>query len=286
MNTSDENATSSGFSIEFFPPRTAHGQEKLLAVHDKLAALHPDFFSVTYGAGGSTREGTRATVMSLMERGSIAAPHLSFGGSTDSEMLELLKSYQDAGINRLVLLRGDIPSGLGAASQHRYASELVEFVRSETGSHFHIDVACYPEIHPDAPDYLSDISFFKIKADAGADSAITQYFYNPDAYFYFVDQCRLAGINIPIVPGIMPITNYANLARFSNNCGAEIPRWIKQRLESFGDDVESIRSFGVDVATSLCDNLLAGGAPGLHFYAMNQAASVSAIWNNLDLSNR
>jgi len=286
MDTTDEFTASSGFSIEFFPPRTEQGREKLLAAHDKLATLQPDFFSVTYGAGGSTREGTRTTVMDLKARGSTVAPHLSFGGSTDSEVLELLKGYQEEGISRLVVLRGDIPSGLGSASQHRYASELVEFVRRETGDYFHIDVACYPEIHPDAPDYRSDIDFFKIKVDAGASSAITQYFFNPDAYFYFVDQCQAAGIGIPIVPGIMPITNYANLARFSNNCGAEIPRWIKQRLESYGDDIDSIRSFGIDVATRLCENLLAGGAPGLHFYAMNQAASVSTIWQNLDLGNR
>ncbi|MBT8146311.1 MAG: methylenetetrahydrofolate reductase [NAD(P)H] [Gammaproteobacteria bacterium] len=286
MKPSDKNAFQSGFSIEFFPPRTEQGREKLLAVHDRLAALKPEFYSVTYGAGGSTREGTRSTVMALKERGSQVAPHLSFGGSSDEEVLELLNGYQRAGINRLVALRGDIPSGLGSASQHRYASELVEFVRRETGDYFYIDVACYPEIHPDAPDYTSDIEYFKVKADAGADSAITQYFFNPDAYFYFVDQCRNNGITIPIVPGIMPITNYANLARFSNNCGAEIPRWIRQRLESYGDDVESVRSFGIDVATALCENLLAGGAPGLHFYAMNQATSVIAIWQNLDLSNR
>ena len=286
MNTSDEIVASSGFSIEFFPPRTEQGREKLLAVHDRLAALQPEFFSVTYGAGGSTREGTRTTVMALKKRGSEVAPHLSFGGSTDQEVLTLLKSYQDSGINRLVVLRGDIPSGLGSASQHRYASELVDFVRRETGDYFHIDVACYPEIHPDAPDYQSDIDFFKYKVDAGADSAITQYFFNADAYFYFVEQCRAASINIPIVPGIMPITNYASLARFSSNCGAEIPRWIKQRLESYGDDVNSIRSFGVDVATALCEKLLVGGAPGLHFYAMNQAASVAAIWHNLGLNDR
>ena len=286
MNTADKLAASSGFSIEFFPPRTEQGREKLLAVHDRLAALQPEYFSVTYGAGGSTREGTRSTVMALKERGSVLAPHLSFGGSSDQEVLELLKGYREAGIDRLVVLRGDTPSGLGSASQHRYANELVEFVRRETGDHFHIDVACYPEIHPDAPDYLSDIDFFKIKVDAGANSAITQYFFNPDAYFYFVDQCLAAGISVPIVPGIMPITNYANLARFSSNCGAEIPRWIKQRLESFGDDVDSIRNFGIDVATTLCDKLLDGGAPGLHFYAMNQAVSVATIWQNLDLANR
>lgn len=197
----------------------------------------------------------------------------------------MLRSYQQAGIDRLVVLRGDLPSGYGS-SQHRYASELVSFVRRETGDHFHIDVACYPEIHPAAKDYRTDIDYFRIKVDAGADSAITQYFYNPDAYFYFLDQCAGAGIRIPVVPGIMPITNYEKLARFSANCGAEIPRWIQRRLEGYGDDTESLRSFGIDVVTSLCEKLLAGGAPGLHFYAMNQAGSVSTIWQNLDLSNR
>jgi len=282
MNSTENNGNRAGFSIEFFPPRTEQGQEKLLAVHERLAALGPEFFSVTYGAGGSTREGTRSTVMALLERGSVVAPHLSFGGSSDQEILALLQGYREAGVTRLVLLRGDIPSGLGAASQHRYASELVEFVRRETGDYFHIDVGCYPEVHPDAPDYQSDIKFFRTKVEAGASSAITQYFFNPDAYFYFLDQCRAAGIEIPIVPGIMPITNYANLARFSSNYGAEIPRWIKRRLEAYGNDTDSIRSFGVEVVTRLCETLLAGGAPGLHFYAMNQAGSVSAIWQNLD----
>ncbi len=284
MTDKKRNKPQADFSIEFFPPRTDEGREKLLKVHDRLASLGPGFFSVTYGAGGSTREGTRQTVLALKERGSRVAPHLSFGGSSDQEVKALLEEYRDAGINRLVLLRGDIPSGLGSARQYRYASELVSFVRETTGDHFHIDVACYPEIHPASRDYQADIHFFKIKVDAGADSAITQYFYNPDAYFHFVEQCAKQGISIPIVPGIMPIINYANLSKFSAGCGAEIPRWIRQRLEGFGDDLESVRSFGVDVVTELCEKLLEGGAPGLHFYAMNQAASVSRIWRNLELT--
>jgi len=283
LNIATDNGSERHFSIEFFPPRTDEGREKLLNVHDQLAALGPAFFSVTYGAGGSTREGTRQTVMALQARGSRVAPHLSFGGSTDDEVAALLRSYQQAGIDRLVVLRGDIPSGYGMTSQYRYASELVSFVREQTGDHFHIDVACYPEIHPAAKDYQTDLRYFKVKVDAGANSAITQYFFNPDAYFHFVDQCQLAGIDIPIVPGIMPITNYVNLAKFSANCGAEIPRWIRQRLEGFGEDTESLRSFGIEVVTSLCEKLLTGGAPGLHFYAMNQAGAVSTLWQNLGL---
>jgi len=281
MHSSDNKSASSRFSIEFFPPRSNEGREKLLDVHDRLAVLKPEYFSVTYGAGGSTREGTRQTVMALKARGSSVAPHLSFGGSSDQEVAELLRYYQQAGVSRLVVLRGDIPSGLGSARQYRYASELVGFIRKHTGDHFHIDVACYPEVHPEARSYESDIGFFKHKVEAGANSAITQYFYNPDAYFYFVEQCRKAGVHIPIVPGVMPIINYANLAKFSANCGAEIPRWIRMRLEGFGDDVESLRSFGIDVVTDLCEKLLAGGAPGLHFYAMNQARAVTRIWKNL-----
>jgi len=271
------------FSFEFFPPRTDAGMEKLMIVHQELAALRPDFFSVTYGAGGSTRDGTRQAVTKISQAGSAVAPHLSFGGSSKEDILALLESYREMGINRLVALRGDIPSGTGAASQYFYANELIEFVREKTGDHFHIEVACYPEIHPQSDSYDSDISFFKKKVDAGANSAITQYFYNPDAYFYFVDNCEKAGIEIPIVPGIMPITNFTSLQRFSVNCGAEIPRWIRQRLQSYGDDVESIRAFGAEVVLHLCEDLLAGGAPGLHFYSMNQTEPVRQIWQQLDL---
>lgn len=276
----------SKYSIEFFPPRTEVGEAKLDTAHADLSKLNPDFFSVTYGAGGSTRSGTQQIVLRYQAAGSACAPHLSFGGSDEEELRQLLQTYIDAGIRRLVALRGDMPSGVGAAVQHRYANELVEFIRAETGDHFHIDVACYPEIHPESKSYASDIEFFKRKVDAGANSAITQYFYNPDSYFRFVDYCRAAGIEIPIVPGIMPITNYANLARFSSNCGAEIPRWLDKRLIGFGDDVESLRSFGIDVVTELCEDLLQGGAPGLHFYSMNLSQAVTQIWTNLDLGNR
>lgn len=276
----------SKYSIEFFPPRTEVGESKLDAVHAELSKLNPDFFSVTYGAGGSTKSGTQQIVLRYTDAGSACAPHLSFGGTDEAELRDLLQLYIDAGIQRLVALRGDLPSGVGAAVQHRYANELVEFIRKETGDHFHIDVACYPETHPESKSYASDVEFFKRKVDAGANSAITQYFYNPDAYFRFVDYCAEVGMDVPIVPGIMPITNYANLARFSANCGAEIPRWLDKKLQGYTDDVESLRSFGIDVVTELCEDLLQGGAPGLHFYSMNLSQSVTQIWKNLDLGNR
>ena len=276
----------SQFSFEFFPPRTAAGEAKLDEVHAELAQLKPDFFSVTYGAGGSTKEGTRQIVLRYTELGSTVAPHLSFGGLDEDELQRLLQSYKEKGISRIVALRGDMPSGMGAASQHRYANELVEFIRRVTGDYFHIDVACYPEVHPQSATYKADVDFFKRKVDAGANSAITQYFYNADAYFRFVEYCASREISIPIVPGIMPITNYANLARFSANCGAEIPQWLEHRLSTFGDDAEGLRNFGIDVVTRLCEQLLAGGAPGLHFYSMNLAKSVTQIWNNLSLSDR
>lgn len=285
-NTHGSDSAQARFSFEFFPPKTEVGEEKLKEVHRQLALLKPDFFSVTYGAGGSTRDGTRQAVVNIHNAGSNVAPHLSFGGSSEEEIVALLQFYKDLGITRLVALRGDIPSGTGTTSTFFYANELIELIRRETGDHFHIEVACYPEIHPKSESYASDLRYFKQKIDAGANSAITQYFYNPDAYFYYVDNCVEMGIDVPIVPGIMPITNYANLARFSDNCGAEIPRWIRQRLEAFGDDVESIKSFGEDVVSSLCEVLLEGGAPGLHFYTMNQYAPVGTIWNNLGLSDR
>jgi methylenetetrahydrofolate reductase (NADPH) len=274
------------FSFEFFPAKTEVGEEKLREVHRQLALLNPDFFSVTYGAGGSTRDGTRSAVEAIHKAGSNVAPHLSFGGSSEAEIIALLNDYKAMGISRLVALRGDIPSGTGATSSYYYANELVEFVRRHTGEHFHIEVACYPEIHPKSDSYESDLHFFKKKVDAGANGAITQYFYNADAYFYYVERCQDMGITIPIVPGIMPITNYANLARFSSNCGAEIPRWVRQRLQAYGDDADSIREFGIEVVSQLCDALLDGGAPGLHFYTMNQSGPVSAIWHNLGLSTR
>jgi methylenetetrahydrofolate reductase (NADPH) len=281
-----DSSNPSKFSIEFFPPRSEEGESNLDAVHAELSGLGPDFFSVTYGAGGSTRSGTQKLVLKYQQAGSELAPHLSFGGTDEEQIRQLLNDYKAAGIRRVVALRGDLPSGMGAAVQHRYASELVEFIRQETGDHFTIDVACYPEIHPESNSYASDVKFFKQKVDAGANSAITQYFYNPDAYFRFVDYCAATGIDIPIVPGIMPITNYANLARFSANCGAEIPRWLSKRLQSFGDDKESLRGFGIDVVTELCDDLLQGGAPGLHFYSMNQSQNIRQIWNNLTLSGQ
>ena len=272
------------FSIEFFPPRTEAGESKLDSVHASLAKLNPDFFSVTYGAGGSTRTGTQKTILRYQSLGSNMAPHLSFGGTDENEIVQLLDIYRQARIDRLVALRGDIPSGSGAATQHRYANELVAFIRKQTGDFFHIEVACYPEIHPESSSYEADVAYFKQKVDAGADAAITQYFYNADAYFQFVDYCTSAGIGVPIVPGIMPITNYGKLARFSANCGAEIPRWLGKRLADFGDDVQGLRSYGIDGGTDLCQRLLDGGAPGLHFYSMNLATSVSQIWKNLALS--
>ena len=274
------------FSIEFYPPRTNADKSKLNAVHQQLAKLRPDFFSVTYGAGGSTKQGTKQIVLRYQKFGSSMAPHLSFSGTDQDEIRILLAAYKAAGINRLVALRGDSPSDGSAITHHRYASELVEFIRLETGEYFHIDVACYPEPHPDSKNYESGVGYFKEKIDAGANSAITQYFYNADAYFYFVEYCYKAGISIPIVPGIMPITNYANLARFSAKCGAEIPYWLQKRLEGFGSDLAGLREFGIEVVTVMCERLLAGGAPGLHFYSMNLAKSVTQIWTNLALSDR
>ncbi len=272
------------FSFEFYPPKTDQGREKLKAVRAELNALAPSFFSVTYGAGGSTRDNTRGTVLQMKAEGLAVAPHLAFGEDDDALLLDLLHSYKDAGIDRIVALRGDRPSGMGAV-RLVYARELVEFIRKHTGDHFQLEVAAYPEIHPDAPNYAADIDFLKAKLDAGANSAITQYFYNADAYFHFVDACQRAGIDKPIYAGIMPITNYANLARFSRNCGAEIPRWLAHKLEGYGDDLEAVSAFGTEVVTELCEKLLAGGAPGIHFYTMNQVEPTATIWRNLDLSS-
>lgn len=271
-------------SFEYFPPKTDAGREKLLTqTTPALNALNPEFFSVTYGAGGSTRDNTLGVVSALGELGCAAAPHLSFGGDNEETIAALLETYRKRGINRLVALRGDMPSGMGGASQLVYANELVQFIRERTGDHFQIEVAAYPEIHPQAESYDSDIHYLKGKFTAGADSAITQYFYNVESYFYFLDQCAAAGIDKPIYAGIMPIINFASLARFSGNCGAEIPRWICQRVEGYGDDQESIRKFGVDVVTQLCQTLLESGAPGLHFYTMNQVEPTREIHNNLGL---
>jgi methylenetetrahydrofolate reductase (NADPH) len=269
------------FSIEFFPPKTPEGAEKLRATRSKLAELQPKYFSVTFGAGGSTQQGTLDTVLEILSAGHPAAPHLSCIGGTRESVRAILKQFQAHGIKRLVALRGDMPSGYGGAGEFRYANELVEFIRAETGDWFHIEVAAYPETHPQAKSPQDDLQNFARKVHAGANAAITQYFYNADAYFQFVDQVRKLGIDVPVVAGIMPITNYTQLMRFSDMCGAEIPRWVRLKLASFGDDSASIKAFGLDVVTSLCERLLAGGAPGLHFYSMNQAAATTAIWQRL-----
>ena len=269
------------FSIEFFPPKTPEGVAKLRATRAKLAELQPKYFSVTFGAGGSTQQGTLATVLEIRSEGHDAAPHLScVGGSRDS-IRAILQQYQSHGIKRLVALRGDLPSGYGAAGEFRYANELVEFIRAETGDWFRIEVAAYPEMHPQSRSPQDDLQSFVRKMQAGADAAITQYFYNADAYFQFVDAAHKAGVNAPIVAGVMPITNSSQLMRFSEMCGAEIPRWIRLKLASYGDDTDSIRAFGLDVVTQLCQRLLDGGAPGLHFYSLNQSVATRAIWQRL-----
>jgi len=271
------------FSFEFFPPNTPEGQEKLRETTRQLAQLKPEFFSVTFGAGGSTRERTLGTVLDIRALGYAAAPHISCIASTPSSVREMLQRYKDSGIRHLVALRGDLPSGLAAAGEFRYANELVSFIRQEFGDHFVIEVAAYPEYHPQARTPQEDLVNFKRKVEAGANSAITQYFYNPAAYYHFVDQCEAMGLRIPIVPGIMPIGRFSQLARFSDACGAEIPRWIRKKLGGYGDDTASIRAFGLDVVTALCDELLRSGAPGLHFYTLNQASLTTAIWRRLGL---
>ncbi|MFA6312301.1 MAG: methylenetetrahydrofolate reductase [NAD(P)H] [Sterolibacterium sp.] len=272
------------FSIEFFPPQTPEGVAKLRTTRAQLARLKPAFFSCTFGAGGSTRDRTLETVLEMQREGLTTAPHLSCIGSTRENVGLMLEQYRSAGIDRIVALRGDLPSGMAEAGEFRYASELVEFIRRETSDWFHIEVAAYPEVHPQARSAADDLANFKRKVDAGADSAITQYFFNADAYEHFVDAARVAGVAVPIVPGIMPIASYAKLARFSDTCGAEIPRWMRKKLEGYGDDAASIRAFGLDVVTEMCARLLAGGAPGLHFYTLNQAGLTTAIWERLGLS--
>ena len=271
------------FSFEFFPPKTTEGMDKLRATREQLAQLNPKFFSVTFGAGGSTRDRTLETVRDIQASGSAAAPHLSCIGSTQENIREILTEYKNQGIRHLVALRGDLPSGSMDAGEFSYANELVAFIRKETGDWFEIEVAAYPEIHPQARSYTVDLANFKRKVDAGANSAITQYFFNADAYFRFVDDVRAQGITLPIVPGIMPIGNYVQLARFSDACGAEIPRWLRKKLETYGDDMASLRAFGLDVITDMCGRLLTGGAPGLHFYTMNQAGPTTTIWQRLGL---
>ena len=272
------------FSFEFFPPQTPEGVEKLTATRKQLATLKPEFFSVTFGAGGSTQDRTMETIKLIHAEGHRAAPHLSCVGATRENIRTMLNTYKSMGIKRIVALRGDLPSGMGSIGEFHYANELVSFIRAETGDQFHIEVAAYPEFHPQAKSPRDDLLNFKRKVDAGADSAITQYFYNADSYFYFVEACRKLGITAPIVPGIMPIMKFTQLARFSDACGAEIPRWVRRTLEGYGDDAKSIQAFGLDVVTALCEKLLAGGAPGLHFYTLNQAPPSLAIWQRLGLA--
>lgn len=274
------------FSFELFPPQTPEGVEKLRLTRQQLARFNPKFFSVTFGAGGSTRERTLETVLEIQTEGHVVAPHLSCIGSTQQNIRAILEKYYEAGIRHIVALRGDLPSGMAQAGEFRYASELVAFIRQEYESSFHIEVAAYPEYHPQARSAQADFDNFKRKIEMGASSAITQYFYNADAYFHFVELCEAAGLNIPVVPGIMPINKFSQLVRFSDTCGAEIPRWIRKKLEGYGDDSESIQAFGLDVVTGLCEQLLQAGAPGLHFYTLNSANLTSAIWQRLNLHAR
>lgn len=271
------------FSFELFPPQTPQGVEKLRLTRKQLAQCNPKFFSVTFGAGGSTRERTLETVLEIQAEGHVVAPHLSCIGSTRQNIRMILEKYYQAGIRHIVALRGDLPSGMAQAGEFRYASELVAFIRQEFGSSFHIDVAAYPEYHPQARSAQIDFENFKRKIEMGANSAITQYFYNADAYYYFVESCESAGLNIPVVPGIMPINKFSQLVRFSDTCGAEIPRWIRKKLEGYSDDSASIQAFGLDIVTDLCERLLAAGAPGLHFYTLNSASLTSIIWQRLNL---
>ena len=271
----------STISFEFFPPKTADGIASLRETRAQLAKFNPEFFSVTFGAGGSTRDRTMDTVLEMQKEGFNAAPHISCVSSSKEEIRDLLQAYQAQGIRRLVALRGDVPSGEVSVGDFRYAVELVEFIRAETGNHFYIEVAAYPEFHPEARTPEKDVLNLKRKMDAGANSAITQYFYNADAYFRFVNQCVTAGITMPIVPGIMPIYNITQLARFSSVCGAEIPRWLKMRLEAYGDDMASLRAFGIDVVSELCETLLVWGVPSLHFYTLNRSGVITNIIENI-----
>lgn len=270
-------------SVEFFPPKTPEGVEKLRVVRQQLYALKPEFCSVTFGAGGSTQEGTFSTVRDILSEGVSAASHFSCIGATRVRVREQLATLKAMGVKRLVALRGDLPSGYGTGGEFHFASDLVAFIRTEMGNDFHIEVAAYPEMHPQARSPEADLKAFSVKVQAGADSAITQYFYNSDAYFRFVEDADALGVSVPVVPGIMPIASSSQLMRFSDACGAEIPRWIRLRLQSFGDDSASIKAFGLDVVTDLCEQLRAGGAPGLHFYSMNQSAPTLEICKRLGL---
>ncbi len=271
-------------SFELFPPKTEKGRENLRQTVRSLGVFNPDFFSVTFGAGGSTRDHTRETVLEIQQQSTFnATPHLSCIGSTHENALELLRCYKDAGIHQIVILRGDRPSGILDIGEFHHANELVSFIREQTGDHFHIQVAAYPEMHPESKSSAKDLDNFKRKVNAGANSAITQYFYNMHAYLDFVDRCHSTGIDIPIFPGIMPITNYERLAQFSSICGAEIPRWLHNRLQDFGDDTDSIRAFGIDFVSQLCEDLLRQGAPGIHFYTLNQAQASTEIMKRINL---
>ena len=272
-------------SFEFFPPKTADGIANLRETRTQLAQFKPEFFSVTFGAGGSTTDRTKDTVFEIQAEGYQAAPHISCISSSKEEIRELLTAYKAKGIKRLVTLRGDVPSGEVSAGDFKYANELVSFIRQETGDWFHLEVAAYPEFHPEALSATKDMANFKRKVEAGANSAITQYFYNSDAYFRFVDSCLSDGITVPIVPGVMPIYNYTQLARFSAVCGAEIPRWLRLRLEVYADDMPSLRALGIDVVSELCEVLLTWGVPSLHFYTLNQAGIISTIVNNIGVNN-
>lgn len=273
--------TTTPISFEFYPPQTPEGVEKLAAARQRLAVVKPEFFSVTFGAGGSTQDRTLEAIRKIHAEGHNATPHLSCVGSTRDNVRALLFAYKEMGIKRIVALRGDLPSGMASIGEFQYANELVSFIRSQTGEHFHIEVAAYPEFHPQAKSAREDMLNFKRKMNAGANSAITQYFYNVDAYFRFVDECRKLGVTAPIVPGVMPIVRFSQLARFSDNCGAEIPRWLRKTMEGYGDDSESVQEFGLDVVTQLCEKLIAGGAPALHFYTLNQANASLEILKRL-----
>jgi len=271
------------FSCEFFPPKTEKGKENIEATLLELKKLNPDYISCTYGAGGTTQDGTFDTVQSIIRHDISAAPHITCIGSTKEKISGLLQQYKDAGVSRIVALRGDLPEGMDDPGEFNFANELVEYIRKETGDHFTIEVAAYPEMHPQSNSMQDEITQFARKVEAGADAAITQYFYNADAWVRFVEDCQRLNVNIPIVPGIMPITNYTQLARFSASCGTEIPRWITTRLEGYGDDLDSIRAFGFDVTLQLCEQLIDAGAPGLHFYSMNRAEPTAKLWHELNL---
>ncbi|MBI3100878.1 MAG: methylenetetrahydrofolate reductase [NAD(P)H] [Burkholderiales bacterium] len=284
MNAANAAPASVPVSFEFFPPKTPEGADKLRAVRQQLYALQPQFCSVTYGAGGSTQDGTLQTVQSILDEGQQGASHFTCVGASRASVREKLALFQSMGVRRLVALRGDLPSGYGSMGEFRYAADLVAFIRAETGGHFHLEVAAYPETHPQSRSPEADLQAYAAKVKAGANSAITQFFFNTDAYFRFVDEARRLGADVPVVPGIMPIINASGLLRFADSCGAEVPRWIRLRLQSLGDDAAGIRAFGLDVVTRLCEQLLAAGAPGLHFYTMNQSTAALEICRRLGLA--